>query len=360
MQTEKFKPFYLFFITYMTQTGIVLFMLPNMVANYFGYNGWLMIIPISVFAMIQIGLIAGIYYFNKGSSIFQTIETSFSKVNIIAKPLYLCLSIFWSVLSITVAKQYVHVMKFLYFPQTNIQWFVLLTLILTYYLVTSGIVTIAHVSTLFFFLSAPMIFLLIYFVPDFSFLQFSTFVFNEHNDFYGGMIELYTAFLGFEVTLFMFPYIKKEKKVFKYVFWGHLYTTLIYLSVTIFCYGFNSFQQLNYQVYPVINLFQYIEFDFIERLDSGLFILFYLKLIITITMYIWISLVTFKRVVMWSAQRSAFALLVVGYLVTLPFVTKNELTSLLSLLAKVQILISIFLPLLVLTIIFLKRRRKHV
>ena len=162
MQNEKFKPFYLFFITYMTQMGIVFFSLPNIIANHFGYNGWIMIIPISVVVLIHIGLIATIYSFNKGESIFQTIESLNSKAKMILMPLYISLSIFWSILSVTIAKHYVHVLKFLYFPQSDIQWFVLLTLILTFYLVTRGIITIAHISTIFFFLSAPIIFLFFY------------------------------------------------------------------------------------------------------------------------------------------------------------------------------------------------------
>ena len=356
MQNEKFKPLYLFFITYMTQTGIVLFSLPNIIANHFGYNGWIMIIAISVVVLIHIGLIAIIYSFNKGESIFQAIESFNSKAKMILMPLYISLSIFWSILSVTIAKHYVHVMKFLYFPQTDVQWFVLLTLIVTFYLVTRGIVTIAHICTIFFFLSAPIILLLIYFVPDFSFLQFSTFLFNENKDFYGGIIELYTAFLGFEVILFMFPYISKEKSGFKYVFWGHFYTSFVYLIVTLFCYGFNSIHQLTRQVYPVINLIKYIEFDFIERLDSIIFILFYLKILITITMYVWISLVTLKRVVKWSDNLIVFVLLTVGYLSTLAFLTKKESVFLLSALTKVQLLISVFLPLILLIIIFNKRR----
>jgi len=356
MQNETFKPFYLFFITYMTQMGIVFFSLPNSIATHFGYNGWIMIIPISVVVCIQIGLIAIIYRFNKGESIFQTIESLNSKAKMIVMPLYISLSIFWSILSVTIAKHYVHVMKFLYFPQTDMQWFVLLTLILTFYLVTRGIITIVHITTIFFFLSAPIIFLLFYFVPDFSFLQFSTFLFNENTDFYGGIIEVYTAFLGFEVILFMFPYISKEKSGFKYVFWGHLYTSFVYLIVTIFCYGFNSIQQLTRQVYPVVTLMKYIEFEFIERLDSIIFILFYLKVLITITMYVWISLITLKRVVKWSDNLIVFVLLAVGYLATLPFVTKKESISLLSALTNVQLFISVILPLLLLMIIFKKRR----
>lgn len=96
------------------------------------------------------------------------------------------------------------------------------------------------------------------------------------------------------------------------------------MIVTIFSYGFNSIQQLTRQVYPVVTLMKYIEFEFIERLDSIIFILFYLKVLITITMYVWISLVTLKRVVKWSDNLIVFVLLIVGYLSTLPFVTKKN------------------------------------
>ena len=99
----------------MTQMGIVFFSLPNIIADHFGYNGWIMIIPISVVVLIHIGLIAKIYSFNKGESIFETIESLNSKAKMILMLLYISLSIFWSILAVTIAKHYAHVMKFYIF-----------------------------------------------------------------------------------------------------------------------------------------------------------------------------------------------------------------------------------------------------
>lgn len=60
---DKLRPFHITVLVYMTQAGIVMFTLPRSLADYFGTNGWLVLIPCFLVSSFNIfdfsGLSAG-------------------------------------------------------------------------------------------------------------------------------------------------------------------------------------------------------------------------------------------------------------------------------------------------------------
>ncbi len=352
----RIKPFYLFYVTFMTQGPLVLIVqLPQFVAEHFGYNGWLAIPIISIFVLMHIGLIYAAYRLGKGVSIFSILENGMPKI--LRIPLYFFLSFFWASFAIFILKNYLFIVKFLYFPDANINWFLLATIFLVFYLVISGIVPIVHMITLLFFLFAPLLLTLLYFIPHLSFLELTNFFFDAHGQWKHGILDIYISFLGFEVVLFLFPYIEKGAKGLRYVFYGHLFSTFIYMVLTIISFSFNSFQQLKTQLYPMINLLQYIEMEFIERIDSLFFLILFLRVFTTVVMYVWIGMITFQRVLKWNTKLIAIILLCSGYLMTLPILNKFEINQYFSFLGSIQIVISLFLPCMMILLILLKRWR---
>lgn len=351
---EKIKPFYLFFLMFMTQGSLILIVqLPQLVAEHFGYNGWLAIPIISIIVLLHISFIYVACRMGKGASIFSIFENGMPKLLTI--PLYVLLSFFWSGFAIFILKSYLFIVKFLQFPETSVNWFLLAIIFLVFYLVTSGIVPIVHTITLLFFLFLPIFFTLFYFVPHLSLLDLTTFFFDAHVDWKHGTLDIYLAFLGFEFVLFLFPYIEKGSKGLRYILYGHLFTTFIYIAITIISFSFNSFEQLKTQYYPLINLFQYIELEFIERIDSLFFLILFLRVFSTVVMYVWIGIITFQRVLKWNTKPVAIILLGSGYMLNLPVLDKFEANQLFSILGLVQIAITLFLPCLMIGLNFLKR-----
>lgn len=353
------KPSYLFFMTFMIQGSLILIVqLPHFLANYFGYNGWLAVPIISLLVLCHIGLIYLVYRLGHGESIFTIIEKSIPVP--IFKLVYILLSFFWAGFAIFILKQYLFIVKFLYYPELNIHWLMYVTLFLVIYLVVSGILSIVHTITILFFILIFITMALVYFVPYFSILELTNFFFAEHHQWLKGAFDIYVSFLGFEVVIFFFPYLKKGKKVFRYVVYGHLFTTLIYTIIALISFSFNSLEQLRIQVYPIINLLQYIEFEFVERVDSLFFLLLFLRVFTTVTMYIWIGMETCQRVFRLKSMYWAFILTSLGYVMTLPILNRFEINQYFSYLAVTQVAIAIALPVLLIGLINYQRWRSLV
>lgn len=84
---EKLHPFHIAILIYMTQSGVVIFSLPRVLAQHMGYNGWIALTVFYVIVALNISLISLAYRLADGKSIFQIIEHFFPKIAVI--PLYI-------------------------------------------------------------------------------------------------------------------------------------------------------------------------------------------------------------------------------------------------------------------------------
>ncbi|WP_078429396.1 GerAB/ArcD/ProY family transporter [Alkalihalobacterium alkalinitrilicum] len=358
--SERVHPSYLFFLMYMTQSGVIIFSLPRIIAETFGTNGWLAIPIISMVVIFLLVLFDFIYQWSNDQSIYTIIEKMLPIS--MYKILYILLSLFWTVFAFTIAKKYVFIVKSLYYPLTSIHWLMFIMVILIYFFVTSTIDSIFRITTFLFFLSSTWMILLIFLViPELELIQFTTFIFQSQGDFLRGSIEIYSAFLGFEMIIFFLHHVQKSSKTMKYIYLGQLFSTFVYLIVTIFNYGFTSFEQLKYQSYPFIDFFRYIQLPFIERLDGLYFMFFLMKIIVTATVYLYVSIEILKRSFQLSRPFYIPILLcVIGFICIYPLNTKYDIDVLLSKMVYVQTVISIILPAILILYLSVKRRKTDV
>ncbi|MET3506926.1 GerAB/ArcD/ProY family transporter [Halalkalibacter oceani] len=356
--TEKIHPIHLFFLVYMTQVGVILFTLPRIIALNFGTNGWILISLISLFVLGLIVLMDFIYRWQDGKSIYEVLEGIFP--GIIHKLLYLFLSIFWAISAFTIAKKYVSIVKMIFYPSTNVNLLLVVFVVLLYFFVTSSIQAIVRSIVFLFFLTVWLDLLVLYFIPDFEWVHLTPYFFEYRGDLFGGSIETFSAFLGFELVLFLFHFIEQTPKAMRYVYFAHVLTTMVYLVVTFIAYGFTSFHHLTTQVYPIISMLRYFQLPFIERIDGLIFILFMMKVLVTSGMYMWVAVQMLLRIRPVShPPLAAFFLFAISFIVTYSWNTRYELDLWIQNMIVVQSIITLTLIALLFFYLLLKRRRAH-
>ncbi|UII57097.1 spore germination protein [Cytobacillus spongiae] len=311
---EKLHPVQIAILIYMIQSGVTLFSIPRLSAETFGTNGWVGLIGIYALVNLNILLIVLVFKWGKGKSIFDIYEGVFPFWLLV--PVYFASAVLFITLGMMVAKKFILLLQMLFFHETPTFVFMSMTFILCYIMLQSGIYQIAKITVSLFFLTIWTIFLLGFIFPEFSFTRLTPFFFKGSPDLAGGIMNVYTAFLGFELSLFLFPYVKEGWT--KALFIGNGITTIIYISVTFISFGFLSFDQLLNDMYPVITILEYIKFPFIERVENLIFSLFALKVIMTIVMYLWTGKLllehSFKAI---NPTFITFSILAGGYLISL-------------------------------------------
>ncbi len=346
---ERLHPIQISILIYMIQNAVVLYSLPRLTAETYGTNGWLGIIFTYVLVNINIMIIAIIYKMGKGKSIFEIIETTIPKW--IMLPIYLIIIGTWIGMASMVMKMYIFIMKMFFFPGVPVTLFILLITYLSFLLLKGGIYHIAKATVLLFIFTIWMIFMFLYLIPEFDFTRFTTFFFKGKTDIMKGLVHVYSAFLGFEISILFFPMV--EKKWTKSIFIGNFMTLSIYFIIIFLSYGFFSFNQLLNDIYPVITMLEYVEVPFLARVENLIFSFLAFRVLLTIVIYYWGAQQVCRNIL--SRLKPNYWMLIIltiGFFISLIPQTLFDAEKWLERLSYFAIGIAWVLPLFVLCILF--------
>ncbi|AZN42372.1 GerAB/ArcD/ProY family transporter [Paenibacillus albus] len=112
--TAKLQFSHLICLSLSMQYGVTAFTLPRQVASYIGTNGWAALYIFGAIAAFNIVLISLVYRFGKGDDIATIARRALPAF--IINPLFFLIAIQWTVLGLTVSKDYLLVLRSLSFP----------------------------------------------------------------------------------------------------------------------------------------------------------------------------------------------------------------------------------------------------
>jgi hypothetical protein len=340
----------------MIQSGITIFSLPRTIAETFGTNGWAMILAYSGLASLNIALIAALYRKGGGESVFQIAESRLPAFA--TAPVYVALIALWCMLAGLVCKQYIMILQMVAFPTASPSAIHMMFSFLLYLMLMKSVYTIGKMTTLFFYMSFSMVFLMFFHVDDVSLVRLTPYFMQGGDWDPRTMIDIFAAFLGYELAVFLIPFAGERRGFVKAVLAGNALVTFVYLSTTVVSLGFFGVAMLKTMKYPILNLLAYVEFPFVERIENVLYSLFLYKILLTAIMYLWAALETAKRLVP-RAHPKWIALVLIGanLAMALPPQTLMEVEDWLRVVFETETLIAVFFPLLLLAMLPLRRRR---
>jgi spore germination protein (amino acid permease) len=352
---EKLSRFHVAILVYMTQSGMVIFSLPRLLAQHFGTNGWLSLLLISIVVSINICLITVVYRIGNGKSIFEIMEKSIPKWMLF--PFYFFLICCWTFIGCLVAKHYILVFQMIAFPTTSPALFKFVFDILLYIFIIKGIYNMSKAATVYFWLLIWIVLLLFYFYQNFQWVRLTPFIFQDSVLSIQGFADVYAAFLGFELILLLFPYIDKKTKITKAALTGNLMTTINYLCLSVIAYGAYGHTYLRNLHYPLLSMFAYTQFPFVQGTEILFYTFFIFSIIITSGMYLWASLKVSKRMFPINKNLLVLIIILVAYCVSYFIDTISEVEYLLTMACYLQIGITVVLPIALIVLILTQRMR---
>lgn len=350
---EKLSPFHTTILVYMIQTGVMALILPQLLAETFGTNGWITVLGFGLIAAVNILLIGAVYMLGKGRSIFQILEQSIPKC--LLYPVYLALAVHWSLLGCMAGKQYVLIFQMYAFPTTSPMEFKLIMDVLVFWLLTKGLYNITKASTVFFWLFVWMIGLLFFFYTDFSWSRLTPFFLKGGQFSYLMGLDIYSSFLGYEIMLLIFAYTNQKTKLIQSTLLGNAITTLTYFYLALITFGVFSLEQLKNKAFPVLEMLAYVRFPFIERMENLLYGFILFSVLFSILMYQWSALEMLKQI--FPKIRTnflAFLVMLFCFVIAAFPKTLNEVGDWLSTLSMVECGIAFALPILLILILLIQ------
>lgn len=173
-------------------------------------------------------------------------------------------------------------------------------------------------------------------------------------------MRVFGAYAGYELSLFLFPYAEKSKKWLRYVHVGNAITVSIYLIVSILSYGYFNSDELTHIAFPLLDMYAYLRFPFVERVQNFLFSVFLFSILQTAGMYYWSSQEVLSQVfrrINWKVL--ILVTMVMTILISLIPKTLIEVEGWFRYFTMAQLAFSAGFPLLLIILLLLQRGRKN-
>ncbi|PAE39396.1 GerAB/ArcD/ProY family transporter [Bacillus sp. 7884-1] len=332
------------FLIHGTQVGIGFLSLPGRLAEESGTDGWMSILIGWIFSIIASLIIIQLMKKHPDKNVVDLLQRYFGKwlgsLGTILLTLYLAFMAFAIIhrTALYVNSWVLH--------QTPSYILLILFTIPSYLIIHGGVRNIARYAELVFLMSIWMY--LVYLIP----LKDSHWI-NLLPLFKEGLQPLLLSikttvfsFLGFEITLFLYPYLKKKQLASIGIIIANTLSMLVYLYITIICFAFFSPDEITKFFEPTLYILRIIEFKFVERVD-----IIVMSFYIIVISKVWIPYMLFT--VMSTSQilnnqdykKLLFLLLVLFVLVTgIINPSFNANTSLMKILEKFGFIIAFVFP----------------
>lgn len=150
----------------------------------------------------------------------------------------------------------------------------------SFMLVRHGWKALGRYAELVFYMSIWMPFFMLLPLKDSSWIHLLPLFKDGFGPILSGVGTTIFSLLGFEITLFLYPYLQNKEKAVRGVVIANTLTFLAYLFVTLVCFSYFSPDEITVYYQPVLSLLKVIEFRFLERVDM-IFLSIYLFIVST-------------------------------------------------------------------------------
>ncbi|KAA0547382.1 GerAB/ArcD/ProY family transporter [Bacillus sp. BGMRC 2118] len=263
-ETSLVSSFLVFYLVHSMQIGVGILGFQRVVAKTSGNDAWISIIIAGIGVHLIIWMIYKILAKQHGD-ITDVHRVIFGKW--IGGALSSLFIIYCLLLSITILRTYIEIIQVWVFPEFNAMIFSIFFLVLVFYIINGGFRAVTGIA--FFGVVLPLYLIITFTFPiKFSFFQ-NLFPIMDHSikEIVMGAKNSTLSFIGFEMLLIYFPFIKDSGKSQKWAHMGNAFTILLYLIAMVVSIGFFSQEQLERNIWATISMLKIAELPFVERIE---------------------------------------------------------------------------------------------
>lgn len=236
-------------------------------------------------------------------------------------------------------------------------WFLaLMVLALALYGVLGGIRVIAGIG----FVSVLIItleMLLFYYPLQYADWGYLLPVMNHSpRDFLKGTQEISFSVVGFELLMFVLPFIRDTNKAPRYAHFAIVFTMFTYLVYMFTALVYFSGGQLIHTIWPTLTLLKIVEFPFIERVEYITVSLYLIGILPNVMLYVWSASRGIPKMSPLKEKASLYLVVVILFVICTFFSSRLEIRRLNEISGQVSIYMAFAYPLLLSMLLFFKRR----
>lgn len=349
----KISPFLLFYTIMSIQIGVGALNFQRLIAKDAGYDGWISILFAGACLHIILWMIYKIVEIVNGDIVTAHIYVA---GNFIGKVLSFPFIFYFLLIALTTLRTFIEIIQVWIFPTLSLFWFSLGFILLCIYIVFGGLRTVVGISFFGIVLPAYLLFTFSFNLPYSNFENLLPIFDHSVKDLLMGSFHMSLSFLGFEILLFLYPFIKDPQKSKKWAHLAILTTTFLYAVFAVLTFAYFSEEQLQKVVWPTLTMWKILKLSFVERFEFIGIANWNLIILPNVCLSIWIGSRLVKRIFKIRQKRGVY-LFSIAVLAIIPFIqTRKEIDLLSSMMVKIGFIFTmLYIPLLFMAVLFAKK-----
>ncbi len=278
-----------------------------------GHDGWIPVIMTGLLVVMSQFLIIKLCSRFGGESVLEIVGSLFGKyLGFIFKLVLIGYVAFATAVNI---RYFTLVVSVWFFSSTPLWILTVLLISTSVYLVFKGLKGICRFDSIIFLIILITIFLLGY-----GFLKIKpTLLMPVGSCGLGGAIagipSCAFSYMGFEMLLFIFPYIKDKQNAKKFILWGEGITIAVYTAIALVAVGIFGENYIMERQLILTSLAKLIRFPVFERIDLYFYALWIPGMILCVTSYLFCSFNSIKKTFRVKSSLPLLAVLVLALLI---------------------------------------------
>jgi spore germination protein (amino acid permease) len=323
---SKISPFLVFYIIHTSQVGVGVLGFQRIIMKSIGYDAWISVLVTGLFLHLHIWML---YYMLKccNGDLTDIHKQVFGKW--VGKFFSFIWILYFLLSAITVLRTYIEIIEVWMFPRISVWMFTAVVCLLLYYLVTGGFRTVVGICFFGVIIPLPLVILIIFPLEFANFGNLLPVLRVPIQDIVFSMKDMTLSFLGLELLLIYYPFIKESESSAKWAHLGLGFTTLLYILITVITFTFYSEGQLQRTIWATLSLFKIVQLPFIERFEYIGISLWALVIFPNLALYSWAISRIAKRVFSVS-QRKFLILTLVLIFIFVVITTGREQVNMLN------------------------------
>lgn len=304
----QISPFLVLYLIMSMQIGIGVLGYQRIIAEAAGYDAWISVLGAGLSIHVIVWMIYKICGTVEGDIVAANAYVFGKKIGALVSSFFV---IYLLIFALAVLRTFIEVIQVWMFPEMSIFWFSLVFLLLSVYIVFGGFRTVTGIA--FFCIVLPSYLLLTFgFAVRFADYRNLLPIFDHSlKEFATSAYKMSLTYIGFEIPLFFYPFIKDAPKSQKWAHLGVLLTTVIYTLLAIITFMYFSEAQLAKSIWATLEMWKIVTMPFVERFEYIGIANWNLIILPNICIALWGSSIILKRAFKLRQRKGVIILAIV-------------------------------------------------
>ncbi|MES1046476.1 GerAB/ArcD/ProY family transporter [Heyndrickxia oleronia] len=352
-ENRKISPFLVFFTVTSIQIGVGALGFQRLIAKTAGYDAWISVIIAGLATNMIMWMMYKLLEMGK-KDLSETHKFVFGKwIGSLFNTFFI---LYFTFFIITILRTYIEIVQVWMFPDFNTFWFTLFFLILCIYIVRGGFRTVTGIAFFGVVFPSYLIVLFGFTIPYSDFKHFLPLLDHSLKELIIASHQMSLTFMGYEVFLIYYPFIKEPNKSKKWAHIGLFSSTALYLYTTLISFAYYSEEQIQKYIWATLSTWKIVHLPVVERFEYVGIANWCLIILPNVCLALWCASRILKQTYKISQRKGVFIIAALSLLIIPLLRTRQQINMINSILGNLGFLINfIYIPFLLILVWLLKK-----